>query len=101
MLTVTSNLELDLGTEILPKIGYVLVGVTTGQLIDNVFSQPLIFSNSVRSHPLVIFLIIVAAGLLFGIVGMMIAVPSYTVIKVILKELMPDNTIITSLTRKL
>jgi len=101
MLTVTSNLELDFGTVILPKIGYVLVGVTAGQLIDNLFSQPLIFSGSVRSHPLEIFLIILTAGLLFGIVGMMIAVPSYTVIKVILKEIFPNNSIIISLTKKL
>ena len=96
MLTVTSNMELDF-----VKIGYVLAGVTVGQLIDNFFSQPFIFSGSVRSHPLEIFLIILTAGLLFGIVGMMIAVPSYTAIKVILKEIFPDNTFIVSLTKKL
>lgn len=101
LLTMTSNLGLDFSTVILPKTGYVLLGLVIGQLVDNFFSQPLIFSNSVKSHPLEIFLVIIIAGLLFGIVGMIIAVPGYTVIKVILKEFLADNKIVKSLTKNL
>ena len=72
-----------------------------GQLVDNFFSQPVIFSNSVRSHPLEIFLIIIIAGLMFGVVGMIVAVPGYTAIKVILKEFLADNKIVRRLTRDL
>jgi len=95
--TVTSNLGLDFSSEILPKLGYVAIGITIGQLIDNFFSQPFIFSNSVKSHPLEIFLIIIVAGLLFGVVGMIMAVPSYTVLKVIGREFFPDNRIVKAL----
>jgi predicted PurR-regulated permease PerM len=100
-LTMTSNLGADFSTVILPKTGYVLIGLVIGQLVDNFFSQPFIFSNSVKSHPLEIFLIIIIAGLLFGVVGMIVAVPGYTAIKVILKEFLSDNKIVRSLTENL
>ncbi|TVZ13809.1 AI-2E family transporter [Maribacter sp. MAR_2009_72] len=100
-LTMTSNLGQDFSEIILPKTGYVLIGLVFGQLVDNFFSQPFIFSNSVKSHPLEIFLIIIIAGLLFGVVGMIVAIPGYTAIKVILKEFLSDNQIVKSLTQNL
>ena len=100
-LTMTSNLGADFSTVILPKTVYVMIGFVIGQLVDNFFSQPFIFSNSVRSHPLEIFLIIIIGGLLFGITGMIIAVPGYTAIKVILKEFLAENKIVKSLTKDL
>jgi predicted PurR-regulated permease PerM len=100
-LTMTSNLELDFQTEILPKTIYVLIGYIIAQLVDNFFSQPFIFSQSVKSHPLEIFLIIIIGGLLFGVVGMIVAVPVYTALKVILKEFLADNKIVKSLTKDL
>ena len=99
--TITSNIGMDFTSEILPKMGYVSIGVIVGQLIDNFFSQPFIFSNSVKSHPLEIFLIIIIAGLLFGVLGMIIAVPGYTVLKVVLMEFAPENRIVRALTRQL
>ena len=99
LLTMTSLLEYDFQTHILPVTSYVLFGYIFAQLIDNFFSQPIIFSKSVKSHPLEIFLIIVIGGLLFGITGMIFAVPSYTVIKVVLKEFLSDNPIVKSLTK--
>lgn len=80
---------------------YVLIGFFVVQLIDNNISQPFIFSNSTKSHPLEIFLIILIFGILFGIAGMIVAVPLYTILKVIAKEFMPDNKIIQSLTKDL
>lgn len=99
LLTMTSSLEYDFQTHILPVTTYVLFGYIIAQLIDNFFSQPIIFSKSVKSHPLEIFLIIVIGGLLFGITGMIFAVPSYTVIKVVLKEFLSQNPIVKSLTK--
>lgn len=101
LLTMTSSLEYDFQTHIIPVTSYVVLGYIFAQLIDNFFSQPIIFSKSVKSHPLEIFLIIVIGGLLFGITGMIFAVPTYTVIKVILKEFLSDNPIVKSLTKGL
>ncbi|OIQ38935.1 MAG: AI-2E family transporter [Bacteroidetes bacterium MedPE-SWsnd-G1] len=100
-LTMTSNLGQDFRTEILPTTIWVLIWYVFAQLIDNFFSQPLIFSKSVKSHPLEIFLIIIIGGLLFGVVGMVLAVPAYTVLKVILKEFLADNKIVQSLTKNI
>lgn len=100
-LTMTSNLDADFSTVILPKAGWVFLGLVIGQLIDNFFSQPRIFSQSVKSHPLEIFLIIIISGLLFGVIGMIVAVPAYTAIKVILKEFLAENKLVKSLTKDL
>ena len=99
LLTMSGNLGQDFSTVILPTAGYVLIWYIFAQLIDNFLSQPLIFSKSVKSHPLEIFLIISIGGLVFGIIGMVLAIPSYTVIKVTLKEFFPDNNIVQFLTR--
>jgi len=101
ILSMTSNLALDFQSQILPTTIYVMIGYTIAQLIDNFFSQPFIFSKSVKSHPLEIFLVIIIGGLLFGVIGMIVAVPSYTAIKVILKEFLADNKIVKSLTKDL
>jgi len=99
LLCMTSDLNADFSSVILPNTIGVMVFFVIGQLIDNFLSQPLIFSNSVKSHPLEIFLVIVIWGLLFGILGMVVAVPSYTAIKVILKEFLSENKIVQSLTK--
>ena len=101
VLTMTSNVGADFSSVILPKTSYVMIGFIIGQLVDNFFSQPFIFSNSVKSHPLEIFLIIIIGGLLLGVAGMIIAVPGYTAIKVILKEFFSENKIVKSLTKNL
>jgi predicted PurR-regulated permease PerM len=99
ILTMLSNLGSDFQSEILPTTIYVLIGFWIVQLIDNNISQPFIFSKSVSSHPLEIFLVILIAGFLFGILGMIVAVPLYTIIKVIGKEFFPENKIIMLLTK--
>ena len=100
-LSMSSNLGQDFQMEILPTTLYVMIGYVFAQLIDNFLSQPLIFSNSVKSHPLEIFLIIMISGILFGVTGMIVAIPTYTAIKVILKAFLADNKIVQSLTKDL
>ena len=84
-LTITGNLEMEFSSVILPKMIYILIGYIFIQLIDNFVNQPIIFGTSVRSHPLEIFLAILIFGILFGIPGLIAAVPLYTAIKVISK----------------
>jgi predicted PurR-regulated permease PerM len=98
-LTMTSNLDASFALVTLPKTVYVLIGFTIGQLIDNFLTQPYVFSTSVKSYPLEIFIIILASGLLFGPLGMIIAVPSYTALKVIFKEFYAHNKIVKALTK--
>lgn len=99
LLTMSSFIGADFSTVILPKTIYVMIGFFVGQLVDNFFSQPFIFSNSVKSHPLEIFIVILASGSLLGPVGMIIAIPVYTTLKVIAQEFLADNKIVKSLTK--
>lgn len=101
VLTMVSNIGSDFQSQILPTTIYVLIGFWIVQIIDNNVSQPIIFSKSVSSHPLEIFLVILIAGFLFGIVGMIIAVPLYTILKVIGKEFFPENAVIKILTKNI
>jgi len=54
-----------------------------------------------KSSPLEIFIVTLISGTLFGIVGMVIAIPAYTVLKVILKAVFPKNKLIQLLTAKI
>lgn len=99
ILTMISNLGSDFQSVILPTTIYVMIGFWVVQMIDNNLSSPMIFSKSVNSHPLEIFIVILIAGSLFGILGMIVAVPCYTILKVIGKEFFPENKIIQLLTK--
>jgi len=101
LFVISSNLGADFQEIILPKLIYVMLGYAICQLIDNFISQPLIFGASVRSHPLEIFLIILISGLIFGILGMVVAIPFYTALKVIAKESLSEYKIVKRLTRDL
>ena len=101
VLTISNFMDADLQSVILPKTLYVLIGFFFTQFIDNVFSQPIIFSNSMKSSPLEIFIVTLVIGTLFGIAGMVVAIPAYTVLKVILKAVFPNNKLVQLLTAKI
>ena len=71
------------------------------QLIDNIVLQPLIYSTSVKSHPLENFIVLLIAGNLAGIWGMLVAIPTYTVIRVIAKEFLYDFRFVRKLTENI
>ncbi len=63
------------------------VFLCSNMLIDNFILQPLIYSKSVKAHPLGIFLAIMIGAALGGAVGMIFAVPIYSILKIVLGEL--------------
>ncbi len=80
----TGNFSSDLEyTYFLFKIISVFAAV---QLTDNVILQPMIFSKSVKAHPLEIFVVIFAGAKIAGIVGMIFAIPVYTILRVSVME---------------
>ena len=76
------------------------------QLVDNFVYQPLIYSTSIKAKPLEIFIVLLVVGYIGGPLAMIIAIPSYTVVRVIafrffghvkaIKRLIPDEKLITS-----
>lgn len=77
----------------------IVYGVT--QLVDNFLTQPFIFSNRVMAHPLEIFIIISMAGILGGISGMVIAIPAYTLLRIVAREFLSGFRFVDALTGKL
>ncbi len=82
-------------------IGGVILLYTVIQLLDNIIFQPIIFSSSVKAHPLEIFLIIIMAGYMAGMIGMFLAIPVYTIIRVVAKEFFSKYNLVRKLTGKL
>lgn len=78
----------------------VLAVMLGAQLIDNFVYQPLIYSTSIKSTPLEIFIVLLMAGHMGGTMGLLAGIPVYTVIRVIaarffykhkaVRRLMPD-----------
>ena len=61
----------------------ILAIMLTAQLIDNFIYQPVIYSTSIKAHPLEIFIVLLMASHIGGTVGMLVAIPAYTVLRVI------------------
>ena len=98
---VASHLGLDFYSEILPLLGYMAIVFALVLVIDNILFQPLIYSSSVNAHPLEIFLVILIAGSMAGILGMMLAIPSYTILRVVAKEFFNNYRWVKKLTEKI
>jgi predicted PurR-regulated permease PerM len=95
------NINADFMSETLPLLGLMTIVFISVQIIDNVLFQPLIYSSSVKAHPLEIFLVIIAAGSLAGILGMFLAIPAYTIVRVIAKEFFVNMKLVRKLTENL
>jgi predicted PurR-regulated permease PerM len=79
----------------------VILVFIAANLIDNFVIQPLIYSNRVNAHPIEILLVILMAGSLAGIPGMILAIPGYTVLRIIAKEFLSGFKLIDKLTENI
>ncbi len=84
---ISTSIEMVTQAEILWVVLKVASVFAVVQVTDNVILQPLIFSKSVKAHPLEIFIIIFAGASLAQIPGMILAIPTYTVLRVMFSEL--------------
>ena len=91
----------DFMRDTLPILGWMTLVFASVQIADNILFQPLIYSSSVKAHPLEIFLVILAAGSLAGILGMILAIPVYTILRVIAKEFFENMKLVQRMTRNL
>lgn len=95
------HINTDFMTETLPLLGWMTLVFGSVQIADNVLFQPLIYSSSVKAHPLEIFLVIMAAGSMAGIIGMILAIPVYTILRVIAKEFFDNMKLVRKITKSL
>lgn len=102
---VMISLATTLSQGMYDKIGIFTLGVlgsfAVANLIDNFLLQPLIYSNSVKARPIEIFIVIIMAGSVAGITGMILAIPAYTVFRISAKEFLTQSRLIQKITEKI
>jgi predicted PurR-regulated permease PerM len=67
-------------------VPHIIILLSLVYAFDNGFVQPYVFSKSVDMHPVIIILLIIAGSQLFGLLGMLLAVPTAAVIRTLIKE---------------
>ena len=100
-LGITATLASGAYDQLLPVFLKLSGVILTAHFIDNNVLVPLIYSKSVKAHPLEIFFVIIMGGSLAGIFGMLLAIPVYTVLRVIAKEFFQQFRIVQKLTNKI
>lgn len=60
---------------------------TAVQLIEGKFISPQIMGKSLKIHPITIIFVIIFAGKMFGVLGIILAVPGYAVLKVVVTHI--------------
>jgi len=100
VVAVANNLNSSFTEVTLPLMFWIIIVVMVVQFIDNMVLQTIIYSNSVKAHPLEIFFVILMAGGIAGIPGMILAIPVYTVLRVIAGEFLSEFKIVQQLTPK-
>jgi predicted PurR-regulated permease PerM len=98
---VSSNLTLDFYSGLLPLIEKIVLVFVLMNLTDAFLVQPFIFSKRVKAHPVEIFLVVLVAGTIADIGGMIVAVPLYTIIRIIAKEFLSKYRFVKRLTDEL
>jgi predicted PurR-regulated permease PerM len=101
VLGISSDLGLGLYDNALNTAITVILVFSVANLIDNFVIQPLIFSKRVNAHPIEILLVILMAGSLAGIPGMILAIPGYTVLRIVAKEFLSGFKLIDKLTENI
>jgi predicted PurR-regulated permease PerM len=97
--TTLASLELGFSRELLFLLSKVAIVFSIVQLIDNLVFQPLIYSSSVKAHPLEVFIVILMAGNLAGPLGMIAAIPVYTIFRAVAQEFLSEFKIVKSMTK--
>lgn len=68
-------------------IPLIILAIIIVYAIDNGFVQPIVYSKNIDMHPMVIALLIIAGGQLYGILGMLLIIPAATVLETSVKEI--------------
>lgn len=97
-LGVTATLAFGAFSDLIPVLAKLSGVFLAVNFIDNNILVPLIYSKSVKAHPLEIFFVIIMGGSLAGLLGMLLAIPVYTVLRVIAKEFFQQFRVVQKLT---
>ncbi|HCM29589.1 MAG TPA: AI-2E family transporter [Bacteroidales bacterium] len=101
LLGIVSTLTAGAGTQLIWTILITIVGFESVKSLDNFILQPNIYARSVKSTPFEVFLILIIGEELFGIVGMILSVPVYTLLRIIAVQTLQGVPLIQKITSDL
>ncbi|MEZ5014744.1 MAG: AI-2E family transporter [Chitinophagales bacterium] len=99
LIGVSTELSMDPSFDVVPLLIKLFILFQGVQLIDNFISQPIIYSNSIKAHPLEVFIVVLIFGSLAGIPGMIAAMPLYAFFRIIAKEFFSEFKVVKKITQ--
>jgi predicted PurR-regulated permease PerM len=100
LFSIGGHIGADFYAVILPHLMEVATVFGVAILLDNLVSYPLIFSNSLKIHPLELFFVVLSGFQFAGLGGMIVAAPVYTMLRIIAKEFLQGFDVVRSITRR-
>lgn len=100
-IVITSGIDADFYAETVPKLWRIAIVFGVVQMVDNFILQPTIFAKSVLAHPLEIFIVILIGGNLGGVIGMIVAIPLYSVLRVMAHVFLSEFEVVQRLTTRM
>ncbi len=97
-ITISSNVDANFYHQTAPLLIRVGVVFACMQLFNDFFVSPAIFSNRVRAHPLEIFIVVLAGAKIGGVMGMLIAIPVYTTLRVVARAFFNHSRFVQKMT---
>lgn len=96
-LGISVNLHLDFSSQMLPMILSIIASFIIVNTIDVGVLQPVIYAKSVKSHPLEIFIVFLMAGMMGGVFGMIVAIPTYSVLRIFARQVFTKSRLVKSI----
>ena len=100
-ISVVMGIITPIDNEIMYTAMVITSTVLVVKIIDDFIIQPTLYSERVNAHPLEIFIVILISGHVGGVLGMLLAIPLYTVLRVIAREFFSEYDVVRRLTGKM
>ncbi len=65
---------------------WMILGVAMIELLKNLLLEPLLLGSTTKLHPLVVLFAVLGGGILFGVVGLILALPTVTISKALVSS---------------
>ena len=100
-IVVTLSMLAPIDGNILYTVMVLLSTIIVVKVVDDFIIQPTLYSERVQAHPLEVFLVILVAGYIGGVWGMLLAIPLYTILRVFAREFLSEYSIVQKLTNQM
>ena len=101
LIAVSMSMLTPIDGEILYTAMVVLSTIVVVKVVDDFVIQPTLYSERIQAHPLEVFLVILIAGFIGGVWGMLLAIPLYTITRVFAREFFSEYSIVRKLTNQM